>query len=416
MSPKYSDKTLLVVDSGLFTHVAVELAKHFSKTLYFSEWAAAFPEGKRALIGSGLDNIERRLDLWSAVEEADLVVCPDVVTASVATHIREMGKPVFGSCNDAAELELGRWGMRKVLKDLELPTTDAARVVGTEDLAAYLKEHQDIFVKHGRYRGDLETHPHHTWQTSEEWMMELNHQLGPRRKEAEFIAEQKLEGVEAAIDSWVVDGDPPPVVMWGYEEKDSGYIGEVVKYEQAPAILRKVGETFRPLLRKYRHRGWAVFESRVTDESIPYVIDPCMRAGSPPSELQMLIYENWGEIAYEAANGIIAEPKARGKYGAMLILNSQVAAKNFLSVNIPDEFKDNVKLHNHCRIEGIDYVVPIGIPECGAVCGFGDTADSAKQMALGAAEAVVAEGLEYDLHAFEAIEEAMEKGKKNGIA
>src|SRR5512144_2937934 len=103
------EKTLLVVDSGLFTHQAEALAPYFERTMYFAEWVrSGFPQEKHRRIGDGLAGIERVSDVYGALGDADLVAFTDVVTANLASYCKSTKIPIFGKSKHAAELELDR--------------------------------------------------------------------------------------------------------------------------------------------------------------------------------------------------------------------------------------------------------------------------------------------------------------------
>jgi phosphoribosylamine-glycine ligase len=164
--------------------------------MYFSEWVrSGFPQEKHARIGD-LPGIERVMDVYAAIDDADLVVFPDVVTANLASYVKKLGKSYFGTTKHAAELELDRWGFRDVLRSVGLPVPEATRIFGTDDLKKVLKSENDVYVKYGRFRGDLETFHHDIWFTTEQWFDDTVRHLGPSAHEAEFIIEEPIKGVE----------------------------------------------------------------------------------------------------------------------------------------------------------------------------------------------------------------------------
>lgn len=402
--------TLLVVDSGLFTHIALALAPHFARTMYFSQWVrSGFPQEKHARIGD-LPGIERVMDVYASIVDADLVVFPDVVTANLASYVKQLGKPYFGTTKHAAELELDRWRFRDVLRSVGLPVPEATKVVGVDDLKKVLKSEKDVYVKYGRFRGDLETFHHDVWFTTEQWFDDTVRHLGPSAHEAEFIIEEPIKGVEVGVDAYFNEGWPNQV-LWGYELKDAGYIGRISDYADLPSVLRKVNERMAPVLTDREHKGWISTENRVSEDGTPYLIDPCMRCGSPPSEVQSLNITNLAEIA----EGNTLEPKVKGEFVAELILKSEFAVEHFLALDIKPAVKEMVKLHNHTVIDGKDYVVPVGISEIGAACGYGDTLEEACKMAKKAAEGIKAYELDFDGAAFDDIEAIIEKGRACGI-
>jgi hypothetical protein len=176
-------------------------------------------------------------------------------------------------------------------------------------------------------------------------------------------------------------------------------------------MLRAVNEQMREVLSEREHQGWISTECRVAEDGTPYLIDPCMRCGSPPSEAQSLNITNLAEIV--AGNTL--EPQIKGEFVAELILKSEFAVEHFLALDIKPSVREQVKLHNHTVIDGKDYVVPVGISEIGAACGYGDTLEAACKMAKKAAEGIKAYELDYDGAAFDDLEAIIEKGRACGV-
>lgn len=409
MADSTKEQTLLVVDSGLFTHVAEGLSPFFARTMYWTEWVRSpFPEEKHTRIGD-LPGIERVNDVYAAIDGADYVVFPDVVTANLASYVKKLGKPYFGTTKHAAELELDRWEFRKLTKEAGLPIREMTRVVGVDDLRAVLEHEKDVYVKYGHYRGDLETFHHDVWFTTREWYADLVKHLGPSGDSVEFLIQQPIDGIEIGVDGTFMDGKWCDTVMYGYELKDSGYVGQMIAYDELPTPLRVTADGMGKMLREREHRGWVSTEVRIGKDRIPYLTDPCLRCGSPPSESQALAYENMGDVVRGKA------PVSKGKYVAQLILKSVFAEKNFLAFDIPEKYRENIKLHNHAVIGGKDYTVPINVDGVGAACGYGDKIFDAIDMAMEAAEAVKAYDLDYNKAAFEELEKTIEDGMDVGV-
>ncbi|HEY2107871.1 MAG TPA: hypothetical protein VGH29_18885 [Candidatus Binataceae bacterium] len=56
----FSNQTVLVIDQGLYVHIAEKLAESFGRVLYYCNgWRSAFPVSERFNIGAGIDGIER---------------------------------------------------------------------------------------------------------------------------------------------------------------------------------------------------------------------------------------------------------------------------------------------------------------------------------------------------------------------
>src|SRR5579862_6699246 len=74
----FSNQTVLVVDQGLYVHIAEKLAESFGRVLYYCNgWRAAFPLSARYNVGAGIEGVQRVSNPWEYVDAADLIVFPD---------------------------------------------------------------------------------------------------------------------------------------------------------------------------------------------------------------------------------------------------------------------------------------------------------------------------------------------------
>jgi hypothetical protein len=134
-----------------------------------------------------------------------------------------------------------------------------------------------------------------------------------------------------------------------------------------------------PTLKDYGYRNFFSTEVRVKKDGTAFSIDPCCRAGSPPSELYQNLYSNLADIVWQGSMGKCVDPVPTAKYGAELIIHAQWADKNWQAVEFPQKLRDNIKLRNLTIINGEYYVVPqsVGLPEIGAVVATGNTLQEA---------------------------------------
>lgn len=412
-----SSKVALVVDNGLFVSFAQRLSREFGRVLYWTPWWSAFPKSNDRLIGTGLDGVERVNELFEVVDRADIVIFPDVYMGDLQIWLEEKGKRVWGG-RHGEELELDRWGLKRFLAKVGLPVPPAKRIIGTAGLRSYLKEHEDVWVKVSLVRGDFETRQSTSYRLIEPWLDHLEHKLGAKKFVEEFIVEDTIEpAVELGYDGYTVDGNWPETAIYGYEVKDTGYIGCVRPYDQLPEVVRDVNAKLSPALARYHYRGNFSTEIRYTPKKQPFLIDPCCRLGSPPSEVYQELFANWGEIMWAGAVGEMVQPKPVAKYGVEALIHSSWADKEWAPVYIEEEGRQWVKLRNHCRIADKDYVVPqsVGLPEIGAVVGIGDTLTEAVKAC--AEHATQLEGFDIDIK-LNAIDEALieiEKAAELGI-
>lgn len=414
------DKTVLVLDCGLFVEIAIKLSKEFKKVYYYTEWRSSFPSKRGVMIGEGFDEIERVNDWMSKIDEVDLFVFPDVYYGSEQVYLRSIGKNVFGG-GHGDELELWRNEAKKHFKSLGLPVSPYKVLVGLDKLREYLKTKKNQFVKISCYRGDFETWHHEEYKLSEPMLDKMERSLGVMKDDYEFVVEEALDGediVEAGSDLFTVDGKYPDKVISGFEIKDLGYVGAVKEYSKISPLVTGFNDKISKTLKDYTYRGFMSTEIRVGKDKIPYMIDFCARAGSPPNELYQEMISNLGEVMWYAAQGILVQPKYAAKYGIECLIHSDWASDEWQAVYYPKEINQWVKLRNACRINGIDYVVPQndGLPEIGAVIAIGDSVDECIEKVKGYAEQVKGYRLDIKTGSIENMKEVLEKAKRIGIS
>src|SRR2546429_7239206 len=101
------NKTVCVVDGGLYVSLAQRLAREFERVLYFCDVQQPFPKAGPAVIGDGIDGVERINELWKYRNVVDLWVFPDCSQADLQVELVRQGKLVWGS-RFGSELELNR--------------------------------------------------------------------------------------------------------------------------------------------------------------------------------------------------------------------------------------------------------------------------------------------------------------------
>jgi hypothetical protein len=410
-----SNRTVLVIDQGLYVHIAEKLAESFGRVLYYCNgWRSAFPVSERFNIGAGIDGIERISNAWEYIDDADLIVFPDTYFGGEQQYLRRQGKRVWGS-GHAELLELYRDELKTVMKSAGLPVGRYEIVTGIEALRAYLKDNPGVYVKGNVFRGDVETFRNRNWVVTQPLLDDLASRLGPRQSSTVFVVEDPIEGVETGYDGACIDGRFPALASFGYEAKDAGYVGKVVDYHELPAALREVNARLAPAMAALGCRSFYSTEVRVGADRQPYLMDPAMRAGSPPSEAYIELFSNWDELIWAGANGEVAQLRPAAAYAAEIVLRSEWAREHFLALDIPRSVSRFIKVHGHCRIDGRDYAAPLGIREVGAAIGLGDSLEDAVGAALEHAEAVAGLELEFDRNALNAAMEAVAQGREFGI-
>jgi hypothetical protein len=172
-----------------------------------------------------------------------------------------------------------------------------------------------------------------------------------------------------------------------------------------------------PALKKYGYKNFFAVESRITADGTPWIIDPCCRQGSPPSEMLLNLYTNLPDIFWYGAEGECIDPVPAGEWGAELMLHSAWAENEWQPVQFPDGDRDAVKLRNCTRIDGEYNVMPgtVGTTEVGAVVAVGDTMDEAVKRCCDVAERVQGYYLDVEPEALEKASGQIAELKGSGV-
>ena len=414
------DKTVLFYDNGLFLGIAQRISQDFKRVLYYSPWKSAFPKSKLTMVGHGIDGIERINEFWDYVDEADLIVFPDVYDGDIQLQLRRMGKRVFGG-GKGEEMELFRYEMNEHMKELNLPVAKIEKVIGLKKLRESLKKKENQYVKISIFRGNFETFHHINYKLSEPILDELEHKLGAEKEIMEFIVEESIDGediVETGFDGFTIDGQFPKKALFGYEIKDLGYIIQTKDYDKISPLITGFNDAVSETFRKYQYRGFFSTEIRVGKDKLPYQIDMCSRSGSPPNEIYQEIISNISEILWYGSEGVLIEPEYEAKYGIEVMIHSDWADENWQAVYFPEEIKRWVKWRNLTKINGTYYIVPMdnGLPEIGAVIAIGNSVEDCIKKVKGYAEQIEGYRLDIKIGSIDAMTDVIEKGKKIGIS
>jgi hypothetical protein len=414
-----SKKTVMCVDNGLFVSLALRLAQDFGKVYYCCpSWVSAFPKMNELMIGYGFDEIEVVETIRGPqFDEIDLFVFPDVYFGEDQVSLEAEGKLVWGA-RMGEELELQRDATKDLMKEVGLPVGPWKKVKGMDGLREFLQANKNQHVKVNKWRGVTETFFSKDYQSSEPKLDEVEHSLGKFKYVINFIVEEDLsDKVEIGVDAFTVDGAFPSKLLSGIEVKDVAYVGVFKDYAELPKELTLFDQKLAPTLKDYGYRGFYSTEVRIGKDHVPYMIDFCARAGSPPSELYQEFYKNISEIIWDGANGKVTDPIPEAKYAAELLIHSPWADKNWQPVDFPKDVSRFVKLRNATKIKGRHYVIPqaVGLPEIGATVGWGNTLKAAMEMAVEVAKQVDGFYIKVPFEAFDEADEEIAKLDAFGI-
>lgn len=410
-------KKVLVIDNGLFVEIAIMLSRYFGEVGYHVWNKGAFPRSNASLIGSGIEGVKVVINLWDHIDKYDVIVFPDVYDGDLCAYLRRHGKLVWGSGKGEA-IELYRWETKELFRKIGLPVQHVERVVGIDALKDYLKNHHHpTWIKISRYRGDTETFPAPDYESVLPKLNEIQYTMGAKGMIMEFIVEDSIDGdevIETGYDGYSIDGQFPSIGVAGFEIKDEGYVCAVKPYSEIALEVREVNTKIAPWMKDRQYRNFFSTEIRIPKDGKPYCIDPCARSGSPPNEIYQELFDNWGEIIWQGAQGICIDPHPVAKFGCMVMVHSMWANSNLQHVRVPRGIRQFVKFRNFCQINGENYIVPmgVGLPEIGAVIGIGDTLDQAVEHCLENVQLCEDEKWYQAEFKKEAIEEGIAEAKK----
>jgi predicted RNase H-like HicB family nuclease len=385
--------SILIYDHGWFTSLAERLARDGNRVGYFSPWQDGhLPDGQELIVGYGLDGVERIKYFHKARHDFDTIVFPDVWNADLQEDLRDQGCNVWGS-GWGSSLELERWKTHQLLGELGLPRNDVVRVSGIAALRDYLKDHERVWIKISTLRGLDETWFSENYTLSEAKLNDIACRYGVLAPMMDYLVEPDLpDAIEVGYDGYCVDGQFPDVAILGVEKKDQTYACEVKGYDELPEEVRAVNDGLSKTLGEAHYRNW--FSTEIRDDKL---IDVTARHASPAGETYCELIRNLSSVIEAGARGQLLEPEIEDTFGCQILLRSEWAEKHPLAVQFPDEIRPFVKLYHHCRVDGLDWVIPQGLKdmkEIGSVVATGSTMEEAKELCQERARQVHAMKLE----------------------
>ena len=374
---KKINKSVLVIEGGLFQSFAHRLARDFVQVLYWRPWVNSFSHPNDRYIGSGYDDIQR-VDSWlDYIDDVDIFAFPDIGYASEQEYLRSLGKNVWGSGN-GEELEMLRAETKTLMEELKLPVQPWEVVTGMKALRSFIQKNPGWHVKVSTVRGLTESFHAIEYGLVKPKLDSIEHELGGRAEVQEFIVEQGIpDAIETGYDGYFV-GDFPKTAQVGIEVKDAGFTCALVPYTRLPRQVREVNDKLKDTLVKYRYAGSISTEVRISGGK-GYCIDFTCRSASPAGETQQELFTNFSQIVDAASQGELIEPEFKDKFAAQAMLTSSFAEENWLPITIPPAIRDNVKLYHSCMVDGQEYIVPgeYDMAEIGSVVATGRTLDEA---------------------------------------
>lgn len=436
----YSQLTVCVVDNGLFSDLATGLTRWFGRVLLYvppgaTPWpttaqlsvgqglSAGGAQARNTMAGNGIARVEKVDNVLLLIDEVDLFVFPDIYQPALQTHLRQLGKRVFGSAF-GEDIELDRFLFKDILQQAGLPVPKYQTIRGVNDLRRRLALSPGV-VKISRSRGDFETFFSKQFAQTDLDLDSIAHGLGPLKDEKKFLVEEPLpvsEMLEIGYDGFMIDG------VWtggllGLEMKDKAYVGRAVpNVADYPPQLAEANNVLAPALKALGYRN--AFSSEVLVErpvgGVPgrgYFIDPCCRFGSPPGAAMMRLTRNLPDIFWFGAVGQAIEPEFEAPWVAQLQVTRVAGRTDWTALDVPADMRDRVFVHWPLAVGKKLYAMPMHYdnPAVCAVVGSGATLDAAVEDALAAAAEIGGHGLQVPTSAVQDGAAALERLGEYGI-
>ena len=423
-------KTIVCCEHGHQIYLAEKFSESFGKTFLYIPNEESYLTPAKETIGQGIPGIiliDQDIEFWKLVENTDpndiVFFFPDVGMGALQHHLQWMKRRVCGSLG-SGEIEMDRMLLNGELKKLGLPTAPMARVIGTTNLRAFLKEHPDRVIKVSFYRGVIETFTNENPYRTELRLIELDFQLGMNKDTFEFCCQEKIESeLEVGFDGFSLNGKGPAYSALGIEVKDKAYVGAIL--EKMPPLIEFVNRKMEPLFSRYGYQGFYSNELRITDEPFrkdfkgkPFYTDCTARAPSPPSEAQCEIYEPHclARAVWDLSGGEMPVLKPITKWFAEVVLATPAYDRQWLHVSFPDKIKQWVKVKDHCIKDGQIFCIPNHNGNYFAnVVALGDTPQEAMDTVLKRAALVEAEDLELHTDIFSSAMKQLKLMKSYGL-
>ena len=412
-----SQATALVFDHGLFVTLAERLARNgFGRVIYHSPYEEGFSTINKAIIGYGIEGVERVNDYWSIKDEVDVWVFPDIEHAGLQLELESQGRAVWGS-RKGDSLELFREKFHRVLERVGLDVPKYRTIEGLTRLAQFLKANDGPwFIKISRWRGSFETCKFRSWKLDEGMIDAWAVKFGPAKEIIPFMVFDPIDTpLEIGGDTFGIDGMWPDTMLHGDEAKDKAYISAVTPRKEMPPQIQDVLEAFAPILRDYRYRNFWSMEIRVKGDEA-FFGDATTRAPMPATPSQLENIKNLPEIIYHGAQGDLIEPEYERPFTGEVLVNMRGDRHSWGVAEVPQELKRWLKLPNSCSIDGLRCFPPDEQhgEAIGWLVALGDTVDEMiatmkKQIAL------LPDGMSADLEPLGELLDVVAEAKEKGI-
>lgn len=374
------DTELTLIDNGLFTELAIRLARELKKVRSYVTWRDEFPTINDRCLGAGLDGegVEWVEDPYVAeVFNPTQIYCyPDIFFAGDKQLVQRAGKLAWGS-DTGDDLETKRVWFRGLQEKLGLPVPKYVVVQGWRALSDHLLENdRHCFIKAtSKIRGSMETHEFFDFEQDEYWLWDLRIKLGCGAESILFLIEDPVESpYETGLDTYCINGKVPKTPMQGIEIKGKLLLASAQTKSQTPTFMDDALATLQP---EMANRNYCNFVSCEFRKNI--LTDFCARAPNPGLGVEMEMIKNLGQIIVAGAQGECLEPEFEAEYGIQAAIFHDHEGEKWKQFRLPEEVRRWVKLMEFCKVGDLYQIIP-RVPygtKIGWLIGIGDTVQAA---------------------------------------
>lgn len=366
---------MLVMDTGgLHVATAHRLAEDGNDVAYWNPYHSPYAKFKDYAPGVGIPGVKKVEDFGPYLENADLVVFPDVGLGDFAHYLRKSGKRVFGA-GRGEELEQDRVKSAKIMDEIGIkyPKTHVAKGIpgAIEMLDGLFKQKHETnqnasgkyFCKINMFRGDIDTFPVASTDEARFMFESLAPKVGPYGATIPVVIQETVEGVEVGADLFF-DGQRYSLpYMWGFESSND-YVGVMTDDLGmfGPDLLK-----LQEYLKRIGYRGAISFEGIYDGQTI-HMIDWTMRFPMPLGMIYANYIPDLGSFMVDVASSAAKKfPINTGKWLGCMAVTSEEALDRW----IPLKGNSQTRFLHYMQNEGKTYAVP-GVSLVGAVMGQGD--------------------------------------------
>lgn len=407
---------ILAIDlQGIYVEQCASLSNGGKNTVrYYTSWEAS-QKFEDYAPGMGFDGLEKVLFVAEHYEWADVIFAPDVTGQDTIAFLRKIypNKSIWG-CGMALKLEQDRWGLKKVLRDIDIKTSESEKIKGVTKLREHLKLNKDKFIKINVFRGSMESFYSKDYASVEMLLDELDAAFGPMKEKYEFIVESAVHtDVEIGADLIFTGSDYLKPYIYGYEVSKMMYFGRVT--EELPFVLKDGMDKLKPILKKLDYRACISTEIKCIDKKTSYFLDITCRLPNPLCAIYNQYIENWTDVVNAVGLKKDIRLKIKYKYFGSLPLNSYHNKDYWLKIDVDDKDRDHIKFYCISKNDGKYYSVR-GTEKAAIIVYAGNTVDEVIEGLKKYSKKVNAFGLDTEgIDGIDRIKDIIKNGKALGI-